>query len=308
MTDHYGNLLQEIEQAFCRVYVSASNVIPTTGPITDYDVVDETIFALENILQRLIVLQPFMALNFPGVNQVICNVRALIDELKETEDEMQRSYHRSKGRPKIQIAEHELLNLLELRFTQVEIARLYGCSTRTVRRRISSFNLQEMVEFSEISDQDLDELVARFVEMFPCAGQKSLAGCLQAQNYRIQRWRIRESMLRVDPCGMEERMRNILHRRRYKVKGPNSLWHIDGNHKLIRWRIVIHGGVDGYSRVPVYLQAIDNNRAVTVLRAFLNAVEAYGLPSRVRSDLGGENTLVSEYMLHHHLHGSGLLW
>lgn len=112
-------------------------------------------------------------------------------------------------------------------------------------------------------------------------------------------------MLRVDPCGVEERMRNILHRRRYKVKGPNSLCHIDGNHKLIRWRIVIHGGVDGYSRVPVYLQASDNNRAVTVLRAFLNAVEAYGLPSRVRSDLGGENTLVSEYMLHHHLHGPG---
>lgn len=83
---------------------------------------------------------------------------------------MQRSCHRSKGRPKIQIAEHELLNLLELRFTQVEIARLYGCSTRTVRRRISSFNLQEMVEFSEISDQDIDELVAQFVEMFPCAG------------------------------------------------------------------------------------------------------------------------------------------
>lgn len=65
MTDHYSNLLQEIEQALRRVYVSASNVIPTTGPITDYDVVDEAIFALENILQRLIVLQPFLLLTFP---------------------------------------------------------------------------------------------------------------------------------------------------------------------------------------------------------------------------------------------------
>ena len=27
---------------------------------------------------------------------------------------------------------------------------------------------------------------------------------------------------------------------------PNSLWHIDGYHKLIRWRIVIHGVIDGY--------------------------------------------------------------
>lgn len=112
-------------------------------------------------------------------------------------------------------------------------------------------------------------------------------------------------MLRVDPCGVQQRMRNILHRREYKVKGPNSLWHIDGNHKLIRWRIVIHGGVDGYSRVPVYLLASDNNRAETVLYSFLKAIEVYGLPSRVRSDQGGENTSVSEYMLRHPLRGPG---
>ena len=112
-------------------------------------------------------------------------------------------------------------------------------------------------------------------------------------------------MLRVDPWGVQQRMRNILHRREYRVKGPNSLWHIDGNHKLIRWRIVIHGGVDGYSRVPVYLQASDNNRAETVLHLFLKAIEIYGLPSRVRSDKGGENTSVSEYMLRHPLRGPG---
>ena len=75
-------------------------------------------------------------------------------------------------------------------------------------------------------------------------------------------------MLQVDPCGVQQRMRNILHRRRYKVQGPNSLWHIDGNHKLIRWRIVIHGGVDGYSRIPVYLQDSDNNRAATACELF----------------------------------------
>jgi len=60
-------------------------------------------------------------------------------------------------------------------------------------------------------------------------------------------------MLQINPCGVEQRMHTILHRHRYKVKGPKSLWHIDGNHKLIRWRIVIHGGVDGFSRIPIYL-------------------------------------------------------
>ena len=86
---------------------------------------------------------------------------------------------------------------------------------------------------------------------------------------------------------------------------PNGLWHIDGYHKLIRWRIVIHGGIDGYSRLPVYLQPSINNQADTVLNCFLSAVATYGLPWRVRCDRGGENVRVSEFMLCHPERGPG---
>ena len=65
---------------------------------------------------------------------------------------------------------------------------------------------------------------------------------------------------------------------------------IGGNHKLIQpYKIVIHGGLDGFSRMIVFLQASINNRALTVLQYFQSAVEHYNLPSRVCSDLGMEN-------------------
>ncbi|CAI5694549.1 unnamed protein product [Oreochromis niloticus] len=40
-----------------------------------------------------------------------------------------------------------------------------------------------------------------------------------------------------------------------------------------------------------------NNRARTVLESFIAAVEQYGLPSRVRSDKGGENADVAEFVI-----------
>lgn len=63
-----------------------------------------------------------------------------------------------------------------------------------------------------------------------------------------------------------------------------------------RWRIVIHGGIDGYSRLIVFLRASNNNRSSTVMNCFLNAVARYGVPSRVRTDHGGENNDVCVMM------------
>ena len=80
---------------------------------------------------------------------------------------------------------------------------------------------------------------------------------------------------------------------------PSSFEHI------YRWRFVIHGAVDGYSRRIVYLQCSDNNRAETVLKLFVDCVMELGLPSRVHSDRGGENREVARLMLEHPLRGPG---
>ena len=83
------------------------------------------------------------------------------------------------------------------------------------------------------------------------------------------------------------RMR-VIRCRTYSVPGPNALWHIDGHHSLIRWRMVIHGAIDGYLRLITYMRCNTNNRASTVLTLFLSATARYGIPSRVRSDRGCE--------------------
>lgn len=61
----------------------------------------------------------------------------------------------------------------------------------------------------------------------------------------------------------------------------------------------MHGGIDGYSRAPVYLKASSNNRADTGLALYREAVAEFGLPLHVRLDKGDENVDVSTYMLSH---------
>ncbi|CAC5359835.1 unnamed protein product [Mytilus coruscus] len=103
---------------------------------------------------------------------------------------------------------------------------------------------------------------------------------LIAKGIRVQRWRLRDSIQRLDSSGAQTRKSGRLHRRVYNVIGPNHLWHIDTNHKLVRWRFVIIGGVDG--------------------------VANFGVPLRVRSDKGLENVSVAYFMLSERGDGSML--
>ena len=65
---------------------------------------------------------------------------------------------------------------------------------------------------------------------------------------------------------------------------------------LIQWGIVLHGFIDGYSRLIAALRANDNNLAITVLGLFLHAAYTYGVPSRVRGDHGTENIALAAWM------------
>ncbi|KAJ7318081.1 hypothetical protein DFH08DRAFT_917574 [Mycena albidolilacea] len=82
---------------------------------------------------------------------------------------------------------------------------------------------------SEISDDELDMLLLRLRTHYRHAGLSMLNGMLRRLGHRVPTERVRQSLLRIDPVRrIFERIR--IRRREYRVLGPNSLWHHDGQH------------------------------------------------------------------------------
>nr|XP_055030412.1 uncharacterized protein LOC129419318 isoform X1 [Misgurnus anguillicaudatus] len=205
----------------------------------------------------------------------------------------------SEFQPSIDIPQDQLQMQISLGIPRSEMAKRFGVSLKTLNRRITRWGLRRVDLNKSVSDAELDVIVSDIHRNFPSAGYKMILGHLRSKQLFVKRSRVLASLRRVDAEGVLMRRLSLrtVRRRVYSVPAPNSLWHVDGNHKLIRWRIVVHGGVDGFSRLIVYLTAATNNRAQTVLESFLSAVEQYGVPSRVRSDKGGENVLVARFMV-----------
>lgn len=139
------------------------------------------------------------------------------------------------GRPRFDINYEQLSYLLENRFTVRQISGILGVSQRTVYRRMNEFSLSVHMQYSNISDDDLDVIVYSIQNTFPMCGNLQMQGHLLSRGIRLQQVRVREAQRRVDPEGCIMRRLRVINRRQYKVPAPLSLWHIDGNHKLIRY-------------------------------------------------------------------------
>ncbi|KAJ8369884.1 hypothetical protein SKAU_G00099120 [Synaphobranchus kaupii] len=209
----------------------------------------------------------------------------------------------SRGRPRINVTTEQIQLLLRQGFKVKAMARILGCSSSYLFRKLRSLGISMRDRFTTIDDDNLEQHIRRLHQQFPRSGCEMMRGYLFAIGINVPRCRVRDTLNRIDPAMAAQRWSNVVARRSYYVAFPNSLWHIDGHMRLIRWGIVTHGAIDGHSRVITYLAASTDNTALTVLANFVKATCQYGLPSRVRSDHGGENTMVA--LLMNLLNGEG---
>ena len=137
------------------------------------------------------------------------------------------------GRRKFNIQRAHLEFLVEQGFNYPAIAGILGVGLRTIERRHQEYGIQQRSTYSTISNEDLDCILNNILVDFPETGYKRMTGFLRFLRSQI---RIREAIRRVNPAGIMLRALrpHVTHRRSYQVFSPLALWHIDGNHKLIR--------------------------------------------------------------------------
>lgn len=173
----------------------------------------------------------------PLLAHAYARIRRLVErtELVPTPFEAHILLDGSLGRPRFSIPRNQLEHLVYANFSVPQIACVLGVSVSTVRRRMRDYHLTIRATYSLISDAELESVIAEVQMQFPGWGNRQMYGYLISRGTRVQFDRVRESQRRVDPEGSIMRRLHCLRRRHYSVRGPQHLWHIDGNHKLIRY-------------------------------------------------------------------------
>ncbi len=114
----------------------------------------------------------------------------------------------------------------DLGFSWIAISRMLSVNIRTLYNYRTQLGLVDYGSFTDITNDDLDRLIADIVRQTPGSGETYVTGSLRGKGIRVQRWRARERLRTVDPVGRALRGRRAIQRRVYNVSAPNEVWYV----------------------------------------------------------------------------------
>ena len=142
--------------------------------LQDASILEGLLVVAESLLAYLVQIEAFT----PAVySMALRSLGAAINATKETAQSLEGLLDNlqllqaipSRGRPKQQIAQGQLVELLQSHFSVVDMAKLFGCSPKTVYRRIHELGIMAALH-SSLTDGDLDNIVQTFVLAHPNCG------------------------------------------------------------------------------------------------------------------------------------------
>ena len=107
-----------------------------------------------------------------------------------------------RGRPRYDVPRHQLINFVENGLTCKKISEMLDISQRTVRRRMSEFNISVQQLYSNIPDSELKQMIFEAHISFPNALYRFICGWLMQKGLKVQEQRVRVLMHEVDPVGI----------------------------------------------------------------------------------------------------------
>lgn len=113
-----------------------------------------------------------------------------------------------------------------------EISDELDMPIRSIRHYMRKCGLSVGSRFSDISSTQLKNYVYQIVTENTNLGEVSIRSRLCALGFKVQRQRVRDT-IKNTACHLVQPRKIII--RKYKVRAPLSLLHIDGKHKLIKY-------------------------------------------------------------------------
>ncbi|XP_019622600.1 PREDICTED: uncharacterized protein LOC109468721 isoform X2 [Branchiostoma belcheri] len=261
----------------------------------------------------------------PSIHGIKIELRRLQETLSTTMEEIRQQIldvsqqripevQATGGRPRFIIDPGELTESFQAGVAFHVAARIQGVSDSTLYRRRRELGLLQRERYTNISDEDLDTRMRSILENDSNCGRNLAMGALRSDGVVVPTRRVSESLQRVGGPMIAARWQRPVERQPYRAHCPGWIVHCDTHHKLnghprrngrtaVCWGITIQGGVDGYSKTCTFLSATGSNTAAFMMRAFLRGCREYGIPSRIRTDDGGENSEIGRFMVELRGHG-----